>query len=65
MGLILGLSLGLGIPALMIIVGGLLYNSMKSKHGKSNIYDVDRDGTPMKSKGIISDGEEDLTRHIF
>ncbi len=66
MGLILGLSLGLGIPALILIVGGLLYHSRRSKLRRFNIYDEDNAGIPMKPTGIIpADSTEDLTRHIF
>jgi hypothetical protein len=61
LGLILGLSLGLGIPALIVIVGSLLYKSMKSKRGMYTPSDEDKDGIQMSGPG----SDEDLTRHIF
>ncbi len=65
MGLILGLSLGLGIPALIIVVGGFLYHSGKSKRSEFIIDDRGDELIGMNPKGIVSGGEEDLTRHIF
>jgi len=65
LGLILGLSLGLGIPALILIIGGVLYNSRKTKRREFNIYNEDRADMPMKPTGIIPNSAEDLTRHIF
>ncbi len=65
MGLILGLSLGLGIPALILIVGGVLYKSRKTKRREFNIYHEDNADIPMKPTGIIPNSTEDLTRHIY
>ncbi len=65
MGLILGLSLGLGIPALILIIGGVLYNSRKIKRRGFNMYHEDNADMPLKLRGIIPDSTEDLTRHIF
>jgi hypothetical protein len=65
LGLILGLSLGLGIPALIIIVGGLLYKSRKRKRAGFNLYHEDNGDMPLKPRGIIPNSSEALTRHIF
>jgi hypothetical protein len=47
LGLILGLSLGLGIPALVIIIG-LIYKSRRKRRNQFNIHNENNDDIPMK-----------------
>ena len=65
LGLILGLSLGLGIPALLVLVIGAYCYLKQGKRSSRYEMEDQKKYIPLKTRGTKGGASDNLTRYIY